>query len=173
MALPACVTGAGTAAKPTALELQLLGAYEELDDDLASVASVRAGNDPTTSSFVRLEALALEGRATQRYNEDDVQELKRLGCVAETLQARITARECPDAQGAVARRLTRVVEEENRARRDILTWAAWALARRDGRPGPTEQEVEELKAAYRRLQYESAEPGHLVEQPGGGFSRVE
>lgn len=173
--LGACVTGAGTAGQPTALERQLLGAYEELDDQLASAASVRANEDPTGVSFARLEALALEGRATQRFNEDDITELKVAGCLAETLTARLVRRECTleGQDEAVPRRLARIVTEENRARRDILTWAGYELARRAGRAGPSKKEMADLTAAYQRLLYESAEKGHYVESEAGTFRRVE
>ncbi|MEQ9503438.1 MAG: hypothetical protein RIT81_41665 [Deltaproteobacteria bacterium] len=173
LTLCSCVSGAGTAAKPTALERQLLGAYEELDDSLASVASVRAENAPAGRSFTQMEALAIDARATQRFNADDLAELKDAGCIAETRAAKVIARACSMAsEGAVQRRLGRVVEEENRARRDIVTWAAYAFARRDGRPNPSAEEVEALRQAYRRLQYESARAGHVIEDEAGAFVRV-
>lgn len=173
LALCSCVTGAGTAAKPTALERQLLGAYEELDDQLASVASVRADAEPVGASFGRMEALAIDARATQRFNADDLAELKDGGCVAETRAARVAARPCSSSsEPAVARRLDRVVEEENRARRDIVTWAAYAFARREGRPSPSPEELDALRQAYQRLQYESARSGHWIEDDSGTFVRV-
>ncbi len=173
LALCSCVTGAGTAAKPTALERQLLGAYEELDDSLAAAASVRAESEPTGQSFGRLEALAIDARATQRFNEDDLIELKDAGCIAETRAARVAVHDCAlGSKAAVSRRLTRVVEEENRARRDIVTWAAYAFARRDGRPSPSAEELDALRQAYRRLQYESARPGHWIEDDAGALVRV-
>lgn len=171
----ACVTGAGTAGQPTALERQLLGAYEELDEQLASASSVRAGGNPNEVSFAKLEALALEARATQRFNEDDIGELKTAGCLAETLAAQVARRECTleSQDAAVARRLARIVDEENRARRNILTWAGYELARREGKPGPSKKEMADLTAAYQRLLYESAEKGHVVEREGGEFFPVE
>ena len=172
LASTACVTGAGTAAKPTALELQLLGAYEELDETLASAASVRAGNDPTAASFSRLQALALEARASQRFNAGDIEELKGEGCIAETLDAKVAVQPCDATSSAnVQRRLSRIIAEENRARADLITWAAYEIARQNGRPKPSAEELDQLGRLYRRLLYESAGDGHLVEETPGQFVR--
>lgn len=173
--LSGCISGAYTAAKPTALERQILGAYEELDDKLVHAASVRAAKGALeTLGFERLEAEAVQARSLQRFNEDDLSELTAAGCLAEGLGARVVARPCSlgDTDPAAPRRIVRVVDEENAARDTILRWAAHTLAREQGRPAPSAAELAELRDAYQRLLREAALPGHLVEVRPGDFQPV-
>ncbi len=165
-----CFQGVATVAKPTALELQLIGAYRNLDEDLVRSASVRATNGP---SFETLAMDAIEARALQRFNEDDVLLLKGEGCLAETLAAKIVARDCASiSDPTVARRRERILQEENRCRATILGWAAHELARREGRPEPSAAELEMLRQAYVRLVRDAALPGHWVEAEPGRFEPV-
>jgi hypothetical protein len=165
-----CLEGAYTAARPTALERQLLGAYDELDTRLVHAASVR-GQGRELLSFEALEARAIEARALQRFNEDDLSDLEAAGCVAEARGARVVSRPCDrlEADDLVARTRARVVEEENAAREAIIAWAAHAAARQEGRGAPTPAEVEALRDAYARLLRETARPGVLVEVAPGEF----
>jgi hypothetical protein len=164
-----CLEGAYTAAKPTALERQLLGAYDELEAKLVHASSVRAEEGPQLLSFEAIEASALEARALQRFNEDDVVELKGAGCLAEGLGARLLLQPCSMASQdpATQRRLERVLGEENRAREAVLRWAAHTLARQAGKSAPSERDVAELRLTYQRLLRETATQGQLFEVAPG------
>lgn len=165
-----CVTAVGAVAKPTALEFQLLGAYEELDRDLMHASSLRAPSGPS-ASFEKLRMEALEARGLQRFNEDDLLDLKNARCLAEGLGAKVVPRPCAllDQDPAARRRLDRVVREENRSRQVILTWAAFELARKGGRAEPSAAELVEIESAYERLLRDTAAPEHLVEVKRGAF----
>lgn len=156
LAAPACfmVTNAAT---PTALERQLLGEYEELDRELATVASVRGGRSATTD-LEGLKNLAVDARALQRFNEDDLLELKQAGCLVERPDARISAASCElgARDESTSRRVERIVREENVSREHILRWAAVSAARREGRQIPTKAEEQALRDAYARLLAEAA-----------------
>jgi len=154
-----------TAANPTALELQLLGAYEDLDRDLVMAASVR-GDPRGAPSFASLRTLALEGRALMRFNEDDVRELKREGCAAESLEGQLVARPCTTA---IASSLPRVVDQENRARGAVTAFAAYAIAREQGRTAASPAEITEMRRAYARLLRQSARAGEVFETAPGVF----
>lgn len=173
-ATEACsISGVVSAAQPTALERQLLGEYDELDEALLHASSVRGGAAVASVAprFEALRAEALDQRAVQRFNEDDLLELKKAHCIAEGLDAAVVARPCSaaGADPAVARRLARVVEEENRARRAILTWAAYQIARSQGRVAPDPTEMAEVRKAYHQLLLEAAALGNLVEVEPGVF----
>lgn len=172
---PGCIQAAVSAGQPTAIERQLLGAYEDLDEDLAMASSVRARDLDEARPQQSLRALALRARGLQRFNEDDVLELKAAGCLVERLDAELGAQPCALVQGdpSVARRRERVVDEENRARRVLVRWAAHEVARQEGRASPRPEELTEVRAAYRRLLRETAEPGHLVEVEPGVVRPVE
>lgn len=169
-----CVRGAVSVAQPTALERQLLGDYEELDADLIQASSTRGAPGGAPPSFDMIKAQALQQRAIQRFNEDDLLELKTGGCIAETLQATVVGRACKrtEQEASAKKRAIRVVEEENRARRAILAWAAGELARSQGRAGATAEELAEIRKTYQKLIYEAALPGQLVERTPGKFEEV-
>lgn len=148
---PGCLV-VTNAATPTALERQLLGEYEELDRELATVASVR-GARPVPTDLEGLKNLAVDARALQRFNEDDLVELRRAGCLVERADARVSAASCElvSRDEAASRRVERIVREENTSREHILRWAAVTAARREGRQFPTQEEEQALRDAYARL----------------------
>jgi hypothetical protein len=166
------VTAVGAVAKPTALEFQLLGAYEELDRDLMHASSLRAPQGPA-ASFEKLRMEALEARGLQRFNQDDLAELKNAACLAEGLRAKVVVRPCglTDRDPAAKRRRERVAKEENRAREVLVTWAAYELARKAGRAEPTRAELDEIERAYERLLRDTAGPETLIEVKQGAFKK--
>jgi len=168
----ACIQAAVSAGQPTALERQLLGAYEELDEDLVHASSVRERGLPGAGPLEALKQEALQARAVQRFNEGDLLELKTAGCVAETFAAEVAVHPCPGVERdpAMARRRARVIEEENRARATLMRWAAHEVARKEGRAVPTARELAEVRGAYRRLVEEAAQPGQLMEVSPGRFA---
>lgn len=171
-ALGCSVKVVGAVAPPTAVERQLLGAYEQLDRRLVHVSSLRGGRPGVIQSFSALESQALVARRIQRFNEDDLAQLKSAGCIAESLQATVVARPCAAADPAQGRRLKRVLSEENRARGDILEWAAYARAREQGKALPSAAERRALVDAYVRLMRAAARPGDLFEVRPGVFEPV-
>ncbi len=175
LAATGCIRVAGSVAKPTALERQLLGEYEQLDDELIWASSVRGTADPLAPSFDVLKAQAVEQRGLQRFNEDDVVELKKERCLAESLEGTLVSRPCPlvQADQAISTRVERVVREENKARSTILLWAAYELARKEGRSTPGPKELDEIKKAYARLLRAAAQPGQLAEVAPGEYRDVE
>jgi len=164
-----CIQAALSAGQPTAVERQLLGAYEELDEELVHASSVRGGSGLEDASHKSLQQLALRARSLQVFNADDVLELKSEGCVFETLRAELAPTECGlvSEDPAARRRRARVMDEENRGRRVLMRWAAHEIARREGRAVPDASELAEVRAAYLRLIKETAQPGHLMEVTPG------
>ncbi len=164
-----CVNILASVAKPTALERQLLGVYDELDRSLVLSSSVRqrggafAERDP-------LRAQAIEARRRQRFNEDDVDELGAAGCLGEALDGTMVQRPCDLVDAASERTLARVVSEESAARRQIWAWAASVLAQRDGRSSADPAEVGRM---YHRLLREGAKPGAIFEVSPGVFRAIE
>ena len=172
------IKAAGSVAQPTALELQLLGAYRKLDDDLIRASSIRAAGPITAATQDALADQALEARAMQRFNQDDVAELKAAGCLAETLTAELVARPCAlvndsPSEGATARRRERVIAQENGARRNLLAWAATTLAIEAGADQVSAANRREVRSAYARLLRQTARPGDWVEVTPGEFRAVE
>jgi len=164
------IKAAGSVAQPTALELQLLGAYRKLDDDIIRASSVRAARR-VNADRDRLAQRAVDARAMQRFNEDDLSELKQAGCVAEKLDARLAAVPCALIANdpMIEPRRRRVIEQENRARQQLLDWAASVLAYRAGQSAATPERRREVRSAYVRLLRQAARPGALFEISPGQY----
>lgn len=166
------IKASGSVAQPTALELQLLGAYRKLDDELVRSASIRSAGPLSLERRRSLKAAAVDARAMQRFNQDDTSELKAAGCVAEGLTAQLLARPCGlvERDPTAARRRRRVVAQENAARRALLAWAAATLSADGDRV--RNETLAEVRTAYVRLLRAGAEPGHLFETAPGEFESV-
>jgi hypothetical protein len=168
----ACVSFAENAAPPTTLEHQLVGVYQEIDEDLVYASSVRGRDATRLTSADGLRAAAIQARAMQLFNEDELVELKNAQCVAERKDARLQVRSCAferNADLSFAARRKRLVHDENKAREGILTWAAHVLAKKRGRSQVDTEELAELRGTYFRLLREVASPLHLFEGQAGDF----
>lgn len=167
----ACVRVVGSVAQPTAIERQLLGAYQELDDALVLTSSARG---PGPAGGPDLDRQALRQRLLQRFNEDDVEQLKSWGCLGEGRDGRLRELECDEVvQDPTWNRVRgRVVAEENQAREIILRWAAAQVAEARGMDAPTERLEQELRDAYVSLLREASGPGDLVQGEDGVWRRA-
>ncbi len=166
-----CVSVGGTVATPTALENQMLGVYEDLDEDLVYASSVRSRDKtPFSTDSVRSEALA--ARSLQLFNRDELSEFKSAGCIAETLSAELVKHKCSaedDSSAVFEERRMRIIRDENRAREKLVRWAAYLLARKKGRNTIEARKIQELRKTYYRMLKEGAGKGHIFQRPDGSF----
>jgi uncharacterized protein YdbL (DUF1318 family) len=154
----------------TALENQILGSYEELDRDMQLLASVRAvdeaGKDRQPPSYTRERQQAIAARQTQQFNRDDIDELKKAGCLGEAQDGSLAARPCDrSSDQTVAERLERLIASENQARGVILRFAVTVS------PDLTDRDLPQVTAAYARMQREKAKSGEWIQEPGGEWVR--
>jgi hypothetical protein len=152
----------------TALENQILGSYEELDRDLQLVASVRAvdknGKTSARPNFSQIRAQAVAARQTQRFNRDDLDELKRAGCLGEANDGKLSARKCERAaQADVAARIERLVASENQARAVLLTFVLTTS------PDLTQDDRAQLARAWAKMNREQAQAGLWIQDPAGAW----
>lgn len=167
-----CVSVGGTVATPTALENQLLGVYQDLDDDLVYASSVRGGKTSPPSKLDDLRTRVMNARSLQLFNEDELSELKDARCVAETLGARVIPYSCELENGDDAsfeKRRIRLLRDENAARQLILEWAAFTVAQKRGRQSIDIEELAKMRRTYFKLLREVAQPKHLFELEKGVF----
>jgi uncharacterized protein YdbL (DUF1318 family) len=154
----------------TALENQILGSYEELDRDMQLLASVRGvdaeGQAQAPPNYTRQRQLAIAARQTQKFNRDDVDELKQAGCIGEANDGTLSKRPCePASDPTVAARLKRVIAAENQARSVILHFAVTAS------PDLTEKNLPQVTATYARMQREKAKSGEWIQKSDGKWIR--
>jgi hypothetical protein len=172
LSLVSCVSVGGSVATPTALENQLLGVYQDLDEDLVYASSVRGQDLNRSSRLDSLRTRAMKARSLQIFNEDELSEFKDGQCVAETRNARIVAHVCPlenENDASFDPRRTRLLRDENEARTRILEWAAYAVAQKRGRQSINPEELQKMRRTYFRLLREVAKRGHLFEAAEGSF----
>ena len=154
----------------TALENQILGSYEELDRDMQLLASVRAvdsgGKTRPPPSYTQERKQAITARQTQQFNQDDIDELKKAGCIGEAKDGTLAARPCErSSDQTVAQRLERLIASENQARGVILRFAVTTS------PDLTEKDLPQVTEAYARMQREKAKTGEWIQQPSGEWIR--
>jgi hypothetical protein len=154
----------------TALENQILGAYEQLDRDLQLVASVRAvGADGQAQAAPRLSDVrqrAVQARQTQQFNRDDLDELMQQGCLGEGKDALLALRPCAaQTEPATAARLERLVAAENQARRLLLEFVVTTS------PDLTQADLPQLVEASARAQREKAAQGAWIQAADGQWQQ--
>jgi uncharacterized protein YdbL (DUF1318 family) len=154
----------------TALENQILGAYEELDRDLQLVASVRAvdpeGKAQPAPRLSDVRQRAVQARQTQQFNRDDLEELQQQGCLGEGRDALLALRPCAaQAEPATAARLERLLAAENQARRLLLEFVVSTS------PDLTRADLPQLVEAAARSQGERAARGTWVQGADGQWQQ--
>ncbi|NMB75934.1 MAG: hypothetical protein GYA21_12500 [Myxococcales bacterium] len=152
----------------TALENQILGRYQELDESLLQLASVRGGQDEGwTPEQASVRDAAIRARRVQRFVQDDVDELLRLGCLGEGRTARLVPRACDEAgkDPKLEERIQRVARLENEARQAILIFVI------ETTPEFSRKDLPRLESAWARLRAEQAPAGTWLEDPDGAWKK--
>ncbi len=152
----------------TALENQILGSYKQLDRDMQLVASVR-DSDQAGAGRGRLVAArrrAIQARRVIQFNADDLDELKRSGCLGEGMSGMLIGRDCQAASDpAIEKRIERLIESENRARGVILRFIVAES------PDLTEKDLPQLTEAFVRMRREEAKTGEWIQLDSGAWQK--
>lgn len=125
--LTGCAINFELTSQRTALENQILGSYEELDDDLLLVSSVRALDESGKKKEITVSSLqvdALRARQNQQFNKDDLDEFKTKQMIGEVADGTLAL--LPAGRGLVAKAQKKelslarlLVKEENHDRRIV------------------------------------------------------
>ena len=86
----------------TALENQVLGTYNEIEEDVWMIASVRSSEPGEQVELSKEKKVVLKAYQNREFNKDDIDEFKNDGCVGETRQGLLVLRssdkfECDEA----------------------------------------------------------------------------
>mgnify|MGYP003330596287 CR=1 FL=1 len=150
----------------TDLEKQVLGTYKSVDDELILISTVR-GSKERGSQEKRLQ-YALKN---QKFNQDDVEELKDKSIVGERNDGSLVLlpdryRDKKSQQNQKRLRLAKIIcAEENRDRMTI--WRD-KLERNDNRKGPS---LLQIKQTYARLKQQLAKAGQWIQDNEGSWKR--
>lgn len=107
----------------TALENQVIGTYQEIEEEAWTLTSVRSANPGQQAAPVSQEKKrvfeAVQGR---KFNKDDIEEFKQAGFVGENNEGMLIIREHEKLNDdpRLMNRVTKIVEDENRYRKIIM-----------------------------------------------------
>ena len=142
----------------SALENQVIGSYEKIEEDTWMVASVRSTNKKKAKKVSPEQKRVSEAMKNRKFNKDDIDELKRDGAVGENkrgfLEARPLAKLTKDPE--YKKRVTELIKEENRDREIVMNRIA------ENSMNASKEEVYAIMAGYNR---EKADPGTWIQLP--------
>jgi uncharacterized protein YdbL (DUF1318 family) len=154
--------------KKSTLEQQFIGEYEELTEDLQTVASVRATANGLGANGDDPYARALQARRVQLFYKDDLDRARSRGCVGEALDGRLALLKCseapasqPSSAPALEPVTARLVQIENDARGALVEYA---LSKNTSLKDGDRQLVWQ---AYRRIVLTALKKGDLVQNNAG------
>lgn len=106
----------------TALEREVLGTYREIEEDTWMVASTRSSDSEKGQKISPEKKRVLEAKRRQKFNQDDVLEMKKAGVLGENNQGflEVVDQEPLEADPEKAEFVTTLVTEENQDRGVII-----------------------------------------------------
>ena len=105
----------------TALEREVIGTYQQLQEDTWMIASKRSASNETVTVAPEKQRV-LDALQQQKFNKDDVDEFKKKGYVGESNQGILEIRESKDlkANPGTKTLVDQIVKEENASREVIM-----------------------------------------------------
>lgn len=147
----------------TALENQVMGVYQELDDEVFLLSTMRGARNQI-SEKVGPNGSVVSNRRNQEFNRDDIEELKEKGIVGERWDGLLEQVEANSSQrtGVYPMELIKLlINEENSDRRNI--WR-YVLSRIPEGSGVT---LDQIGEAYGRGQWDKAVTGFWLKSKDG------
>jgi hypothetical protein len=150
----------------TALENQILGQYQELDDEMVLLSTVRS-RQKNQKKVSEVEM----ARSNQRFNQDDIDELKDLRIFGEGIEGYLAI--LPKqylGDGSRDQKMMnlakQLMSEENSDRRVIWNHTI------ETNPNLKVSDLSSVRETYREFQKKKAKPGHFVEMSPGVWRQV-
>jgi uncharacterized protein YdbL (DUF1318 family) len=150
----------------TALERQILGSYQEIEEDLVLTSSVRALDENGQKKEVSVSLLqqeALRAKQNQDFNRDDIDELKNQAILGESYNGYLAmVPESPAEPTAQQRHLAKILIREENSNRDII-WRRIIQINEELTP----EDLPSVRQTYRQKIYEESPEHHWFEGPKG------
>lgn len=147
----------------TALESQILGAYEQLATQNLLTTSVRAGDNTASNTLSEQQETVSKAMQNQKFNKDEIDDLKKDKVVGENNAGylEILGGTKYDEDPVFNKIVTQLAAEENRDRRiiyqRIISVNASSTPSNDGEPG----------AIFAKMQIEKSAPGTMIQLQDG------
>ncbi|MBN1155173.1 DUF1318 domain-containing protein [candidate division KSB1 bacterium] len=106
----------------TALENQIIGTYEDIEQDSWNIASVRSTSPNEVKQISEEKKKVLSAVQNRRFNKDDVNELKRDGVIGESSAGKLVIIDADkmNSDTEYKKRVEKVIADENRDRNIII-----------------------------------------------------
>jgi len=106
----------------TALENQVIGTYQQIEEDVWTLASVRSVGSKQKVTMSAEKKRVLEAVQGRKFNKDDIEEFLQKGIVGENSQGLLEIRDNSkiEKDTELQNRVTKIVESENNYRRVIM-----------------------------------------------------
>jgi len=147
----------------TTLEKQVEGTYQEIENDADMVASTRAvegKRKPVMSIEKRLVLKAIQNR---KFNQDDVEQFKRLGILGENNKGLLEIRNKRklEQNPELKKRVLAIMNEENHDRKIIMNRIIQVNENlKNASP-------EEVQSVFAKMNRENSKPGTWIQLSGG------
>ncbi|MBN2030438.1 DUF1318 domain-containing protein [bacterium] len=149
----------------TALEREVIGTYEEMEEDTWMIASTRAVEGESETKVSPEKRAVLEALQNQKYNRDDIDEFKTKGYVGENNQGLLEIRSLESLeQNPEQIELVRtVVQEENENRKTIMERV---IELNDSLKKAVREDVLSI---FARINQENSDKGTWIQEPNGSW----
>ena len=153
----------------TALEKQILGTYQQLEDESQLIASSRATNRETQTLVSSEKRKVLQAIKNRKFNQDDINEFKKLEIVGEKTDGllEILHSEKMETDPYLQRLVNQVVTEENNDRAIILQRILNMNENVD------EQKKTQIELIFARINFENSRSGTWIQNEDGSWIKKE
>ena len=151
----------------TALENQILGTYNEIEEDVWMVASVRSAEPGKKTEISQEKEAVLNAYQNQEFNKDDIEEFKADGCVGENNQGylEIRASEKYNKDEQYKKLVNQIVENENKDRTVIMKRII------EVNHNLSENDFGKVQEIYAQMKRDSAKSGEWVQGKDGKWAK--
>ena len=153
----------------TALENQVIGTYEQMQDDSWMVASTRDARNRQQVVISTEKDQFLEARQNREFNRDDINEFKKDGALGENNQGMLELRPLPklDSDPEYRKLVVQIMEEENRDRKIMYDRVIQVNT------AASEAQTDEVYAVFAKFNRENTAPGCWIQLPDGAWIKKE
>ena len=147
----------------TALENQILGTYNEIEEDVWMVASVRSSEPGEKVEISEEKEEVLNAYQNREFNKDDIDEFKLDGCVGENNQGFLDVRssERLKSDEQYKKLVEQKVTEENRDRTIIMQRII------EVNHNLADGDMNKVKEIFAQMNRDNAKAGEWIQDPEG------
>lgn len=149
----------------TALENQVIGTYQEIEQDAWTLASVRSTTPGKQAEMPKEKKKVFEAIQGRKFNKDDIDEFKKAEIVGENKLGLLEIRNYPklESDPELKTRVTKIIETENDYRKIIMDRVMVLNESAAQAGGDTVSRI------FAKINQDSSESGTWIQQEDGNW----